>query len=89
MAIALAEVAEVDVYTVSRILDRREVDPLAVICRAADLDGPLFLTNALTLQHGDDQARGRARSFAMLYAELSGKAARRTLRFWRLRRTLG
>ncbi len=84
--IAIAEVSEVDFYTVSRIMDRHEVDPLAVICRAADLDPALFLTIALSIIGQGEHAMTRARSYSVHYAELTRDAALRTLRFWRLRR---
>lgn len=84
--IAVAEVSEVDFYTVSRIMDRREVDPLAVICRAADLDPALFMTIALSIIGSGEHAVTQARGYSVHYAELTRDAALRTLRFWRLRR---
>ncbi len=84
--IALAEVSEVDFYTVSRIMEQAEVDGLAVLCRAANLDGPLFLTIALSVLGNTASAIGKARSYAVYYSELGQDAATRTLRFWRMRR---
>ena len=84
--IALAEVSDVDFYTVSRIMDQGEIDGLAVLCRAANLDGPLFLTIALSVLGNTASAMGKARSYALHYAELGQDAATRTLRFWRMRR---
>lgn len=84
--IALAEVSDVDFRTVARILEQQEVDGLAVLCRAADLDGPLFLTIALAVLGDDARAMGKAQSYSRLYTELSKAAAVRTLRFWKLRR---
>ena len=45
--IALADLADVDFHTVRRILDRRELDALAIVCKAADFDRSLFLTFAV------------------------------------------
>lgn len=87
--IALSEVADVDFYTVSRIVERGEVDGLAVLCRAANLDGPLFLTIALSVMGNSATAIGKARSYSLDYAELTQDAAARTLRFWRVRRGAG
>ena len=84
--IALAEVSDVDFCTVSRIMEQGEIDGLAVLCRAANLDGPLFLTIALSVLGNTASAMGRARSYALHYAELGQDAATRTLRFWRMRR---
>jgi uncharacterized protein (DUF2336 family) len=84
--IALAELSEIDFWTVARILDHQEVDGLAVLCRAADLDGPLFLTIALAILGNDASAMGKARAYSHYYAELTRVAALRTLRFWKMRR---
>lgn len=86
--IALADAAEVDFYTVSRIIARREVDGLAILCKAGNLEGPLFLTIALSLLGGSAAADQKARSYSFHYAELTREAAQRTLRFWRLRRSV-
>lgn len=84
--IALARLSETDFHTVSHIVDRRELDALAVLCKAANLDGALFLTIAVALLDGEGQAMGLTRSYSLHYAELGRDAALRTLRFWRLRR---
>ncbi len=84
--IALAELSDVDFRTVARILEQQEIDGLAVLCRAADLDGPLFLTIALAILDEDAHAMGQARSYSHFYAELSKSAAMRTVRFWKMRR---
>lgn len=84
--IALSEVSAVDFYTVSRIMEQGEIDGLAVLCRAANLDGPLFLTIALSVLGNSASAMGRARAYSLHYAELGQEAASRTLRFWRMRR---
>ena len=84
--IALAQLADVDFHTASQIVERKELDALAVVCKAADLDRSLFLTFAVVIIGGEENAMGKAGSYAKLYAELQRDAALRTLRFWRLRR---
>lgn len=84
--IALAQLADIDFHTAHQIIDRRELDALAVVCRAADLDRALFLTYAVVLLNDDGDAMGKAHSYARMYADLSREAAMRTLRFWRMRR---
>lgn len=84
--IALAQLADVDFHTARQVIDRRELDALAVICRAADLDRALFLTYAVVLLGSDGDAMGKAHSYAAMYADLTREAAGRTLRFWRMRR---
>lgn len=84
--IALAQLAEIDFHTARQIVERRELDALAVVCKAADLDRALFLTYAVVLLNDDGDAMAKAHSYARMYAELTREAALRTLRFWRMRR---
>jgi len=84
--IALAQLADVDFHTARQIVDRRELDALAVVCKAADLDRALFLTYAVVLLNDDGDAMAKAHAYARMYAELTREAALRTLRFWRMRR---
>ena len=84
--IALAQLSDIDFHTARQIVDRRELDALAVVCKAADLDRALFLTYAVVLLNDDGEAMDKARSYARMYSELTRDAALRTLRFWRTRR---
>jgi uncharacterized protein (DUF2336 family) len=84
--ISLAQLADVDFHTASSIVEKKELDALAVVCKAADLDRALFLTFAVVILNAEDNAMGKAHSYARMYAELQRDAALRTLRFWRLRR---
>lgn len=84
--IALSELADIDFHTARHIVQRRELDALALVCKAADLERALFLTYAVVLLSRDADAMGRAQSYGRLYAELPRETALRTLRFWRMRR---
>ena len=84
--IALAQLADVDFHTASQIVEKKELDALAIICKGASLDRALFLTFAVVIIGSDDNAMGKAHSYAKLYADLERDAALRTLRFWRMRR---
>ena len=86
--VALSEMSEVDFHTVRRIVERRDMDALAILCRAADFDRALFLTFAvLILEPG--QAMAKAQEYGKLYNDLPKDTALRTMRFWRMRRTTG
>jgi uncharacterized protein (DUF2336 family) len=87
--VALADLADVDFHTAQRILEKKQLDALAIICKAADFDRALFLTFAVLVLDREVDAMGRARQYGQLYAELPKDAALRTLRFWRMRRTTG
>lgn len=84
--IALAQLCDLDFHTCRQIIDRRELDALAVVCKAAELDRALFLTCAVAVLNTDGDAMAKAHSYARMYVELTPDAAQRTLRFWRLRR---
>ena len=84
--IALAQLSDIDFHTARQIVERRELDALAVVCKSADLDRALFLTYAMVLLNDDGDAMAKAHAYARMYAELSRDAALRTLRFWRMRR---
>lgn len=87
--VALAELADVDFHTARRILERRELDALAIICKAADFDRALFLTFAILILDNEPSSMARARQYGDLYSELPRESALRTIRFWRLRRQTG
>jgi uncharacterized protein (DUF2336 family) len=84
--VALAQLADIDFHTARRIVEKRELDALAVVCKAADLEKALFLTYAVVLLGTDNDAMGRAQEYGRLYADLPRDTALRTLRFWRMRR---
>lgn len=87
--VALADMADVDFHTARKILERRELDALAVVCKAADFDRSLFLTFALLILDPADDVMGKAKAYGELYAALPRESALRTIRFWRLRRQTG
>lgn len=87
--VALSQLAEIDFHTARRILDRRDLDALAIVCRAAEFDQRLFLTFAVLIQDKDTNAIGKAREYGALYTALTTEAAMRTIRFWRMRRQIG
>lgn len=87
--VALSDLAEVDFHTARKILERRELDALAVVCRAADFDRALFLTFALLILDPADDVMSKAKVYGELYAALPRETAQRTVRFWRLRRQTG
>lgn len=84
--IALSKLADIDFHTARVIVERRELDALAVVCHSADLERALFLTYAVVLLGDEGEAMARAHEYARMYSELDKDTALRTMRFWRLRR---
>lgn len=87
--VALCELSDIDFHTARRILERRELDALSIVCKAAGFDRSLYLTFAVLILDRDANAMGRAREYGELYEALPREAAQRTLRFWRMRRQTG
>lgn len=87
--VALASLADIDFHTARRIVEKADLDALAIVCRAAGFDQPLFLTFVLLIQGKEANALGKAREYGALYAAVTAEAAMRTVRFWRMRRGIG
>jgi len=83
--LALSESTGVDFNTARRVVERQDLDALAILCKAADFDRALFTTFAVLVQNSK-QAMGRAAEYGQLYNALTKETACRTLRFWRVRR---
>ncbi|MFT3726308.1 MAG: DUF2336 domain-containing protein [Terricaulis sp.] len=83
--LGLSEITGVDQENVEQILDRRDVDGLAMICRAANIERPLFVTLAV-LACGGDEAMGRAEEFGRMYNNVPVEAAQRAIRFFKVRK---
>ena len=81
----LAEVTSVEPETVSGMLERRDVEALAMLCRAASVERPLFVTLAV-LTCGGENAMGRAEEFGRMYNSVPVEAAQRAVRFFKMRK---
>jgi uncharacterized protein (DUF2336 family) len=87
--VALATLADIDFHTARKIVEKAELDALAIVCRAAGFEQRLFLTFAVLIQDKEINAIGKAREYGALYAAVTPEAAMRTVRFWRMRRQTG
>ena len=87
--VALCELADIDFGTARKILDRRDLDALSIVCKAAGFERSLYLTFAVLILDREANAMGRAREYGELFDALPREAAQRTIRFWRLRRQSG
>jgi uncharacterized protein (DUF2336 family) len=81
----LAELTNLDPETVADLLERRDIDGLAMICRAASIERPLFVTLAV-LACGGDEAMAKAEEFGRMYNSVPVEAAQRAMRFFKVRK---
>jgi len=81
----LAEITNLEPETVADLLERRDIDGLAMICRAAGIERPLFVTLAV-LSCGGDEAMQRAEEFGRMYNAVPVEAAQRAMRFFKVRK---
>ena len=81
----LSEVTNLDHQTVADLLERKDIDGLAMICRASNIERPLFVTLAV-LVGGSDGAMERAEEFGRMYNSVPVEAAQRAMRFFKVRK---
>ncbi|MEQ1817345.1 MAG: DUF2336 domain-containing protein [Terricaulis sp.] len=82
----LAEITNLEPETVADLIERRDIDGLAMICRAAGIERPLFVTLAV-LSCGGDEAMSRAEEFGRMYNNVPIEAAQRAMRFFKVRKS--
>ncbi len=81
----LAEITGVDYDTAADLLQRQDIDGLAMICRAANIERPLFVTIAV-MTCGGDNAMAKAEEFGRMYNAVPVEAAQRAIRFFKVRK---
>ncbi|MBL8530631.1 MAG: DUF2336 domain-containing protein, partial [Hyphomonadaceae bacterium] len=81
----LAEMTHIDHETAADLIERQDIDGLAMICRAANIERPLFVTLAV-LACGGEAAMSRAEEFGKLYNAVPVEAAQRAMRFFKVRK---
>lgn len=84
----LAELTALDFETARSIIQRRDIDALAMICRAADIERALFVTIA-TMIDDTPNAVARAEEFGRIYGAVPRDAAQRAMRFYHVRKASG
>lgn len=86
--VGFAELAGIDHNAAKRAIEHEDIDLLALICKAAGFDRALFVTFAVLRSGAKDSGMSRARELGKIYDEIEPDAARRTLRFWRMRKDM-
>jgi uncharacterized protein (DUF2336 family) len=86
--LAFARLVDVDFDTCLRLVDARDVDALAILCRGAGFNRGLFVTICLMIA-GDGYGIAKAEAFGQIYEQVPVAAAQRALRFWKVRAKSG
>ena len=81
---ALSYIADMPFNVVLRLITQKDVDALAILCRAAKLEKPLFASIAVIIVGGENGV-AQANKFAAMYDQVSSTAAQRAVRFWKVR----
>jgi len=81
--LALAHLTEADYQLVRRLVDTRDIDAMALLCRAAGFDRALFVTLSL-LVVSEEGGRANLEEFGKLYERVPVIAAQRAVRFWKV-----
>ena len=82
--LAFGKLADAEYAVVARVFEARDVDALALLCRAAGFDRALFVTLSLSLA-GEDRGIAKVDEFGALYEKVPVLSAQRAVRFWKVR----
>lgn len=82
--LAFAQLTEADYPLVRRLVDTRDIDAMALLCRAAGFERALFVTLSL-LVVSEEGGRTRLEEFGKLYESVPISTAQRAVRFWKVR----
>ncbi len=82
--LAFAGLTKSDYYLVRRLVESRDIDALALICRAAGFERAVFVGLA-RLVVAEKATREQLDEFGKLYEQVPVTAAQRAVRFWKVR----
>src|SRR5258706_1853863 len=81
---AFATLTGTDYQLVNRLVEREDIDAIAILSRAVNFDRALFVTVALMIV-GEEHRMSNAEEFGKLYQKITTEAARTVVRFWKVR----
>ncbi|MEM8921191.1 MAG: DUF2336 domain-containing protein [Pseudomonadota bacterium] len=82
--VALARLSDIGFHIAQRIVDAKDIDALAMLLKAADVDRPIFNSLAMMINDGENGV-SLAETYGKLYQEIPAAAAQRAIRFWKVR----
>ncbi len=83
--IAFAYLAGVEYDLVQRSVSTRDLDTVALICRGAGFNRALYITLAISLRSVNGSSAPSPEELGNLYESVPVAAAKRALRFWKMR----
>jgi uncharacterized protein (DUF2336 family) len=82
--VAFAQLVDVEFDLCRRLVEGKDLDAVAMLCRGAGFDRGLFVTLCLIIS-GEGGGISKAEQFGNLYEQVPVAAAQRALRFWKVR----
>jgi uncharacterized protein (DUF2336 family) len=82
--IAFAQLVDVEFDLGRRLLEMKDIDALAMLCRGAGFDRGLFVTICILIV-ADGGGLSKTEEYGKLYEQVPVAAAQRALRFWKVR----
>lgn len=82
--IAFAKLVDMDFAMVQRLVEAQDIDALALLCRSASFHRSVFVSLSLIIG-GERYGMTKANGFGQLYEKVPPTAAKRAVRFWKLR----
>lgn len=82
--IAFAQLVDVEFDLGRRLLEMKDIDALAMLCRGAGFDRGLFVTICILIV-ADGGGLSKTEEYGKLYEQVPVSAAQRALRFWKVR----
>ena len=83
---AFARIAEVDVKTIKRLFNARNLEGIAIIARSLRFERSTFSTIAVSILPSEGDASRSVHEVLDLYDQVASETAQRVMRFWRVRR---
>jgi uncharacterized protein (DUF2336 family) len=83
---SFARLAEVDVKTVRRLMNARNIEGVAIICKSMRFERATFSALAMFLEQGAGQDCKTVHQILDLYEKVTTETAQRVMRFWRVRK---
>jgi uncharacterized protein (DUF2336 family) len=83
---AFARLAEVEVRTIKRLFNARNLEGIAIICRSLRFERGTFSTIAVSVLPNSGDTNRNIHEVLDLYDQVTSETAQRVMRFWRVRR---